>query len=265
MNTFPRPPPVARETMTISEFISREAQLRRVRDLKAKPVVAHPTCHAPNDARLGPGPALACALPNGRLIKRKARDATRWTVVGRMGPSATAADLANVAIRIPLAPVAGPPAAQGVARRYMGFEDDATALMLPESVPPVGLTDTLTNAEMRQFFPAIDVRAWRYSIAEVARIMEVLVDASGRKDLLVQWNDSVPAARNTRVHADEVRGGAEQVARFLATRERARVDTSFFDCEPTGRTRVDEGGQTELEVTWDVDGSVGWAKEGSFL
>jgi hypothetical protein len=263
METFPRPPPVARETMTIHEFISREAQLRRVRDLEAKPVVA-PTCQAPDDARLGPGPALACALPNGRLIKRKGRDATRWTVVGRMGPNATAADLANVAVRIPLAPVAGPPAGQGVARRYMGFEDDATALMLPESTPPVGLTDTLTNAEMRQFFPAIDVRE-RYSIAEVARIVEVIVDGGGRKDVIVQWNDSVPAARKTRVRADNVRGGAEPIARFLAARERARVDTAFYQCEPTGRTRVDASGQNELEVVWDIDRSLGWAKEGSFL
>jgi hypothetical protein len=258
METFPRPPVVARQQMTLLEFTSREAQLRRTRDFEAKPAVAV-SCQAPNDARLAPGPALACALPNGRLIKTKARNGTRFILVGRMRSSDNEHDLEDISVQASHAP-ADPPEHDG-ARRYLGFEAVDTR---PEAPPPAALTDLLTNAEMRQYFPNVPVTE-KYSTAEIERIVEVLVDATGRKDVVVLWNDTVPAARKTTVRAEQVRGGAARINRFLAARERARTDTAFYNCQPTGKTRVDAAGQTEIEVRWDVDRSFGWTRESLFL
>jgi hypothetical protein len=260
--SFPRPAPPAPERMTISSFRRREAHLRRVRDFERRPEVVAPTCRTPADARLGEGPALACALPSGRVVKRKARNATRWDVVGRLGPAQTDADLENVAVSSQ--PRGRQPEEEDVVRmRVTGVEgsDSGEEEGVSEATPPAQLLDTLTNAEMRRFFPHLPI-THRYAIAEVAEILSVVVAADGSRNLLVNWVGGGPVEE---VRASDIRGGEKRIAQFLERQARERVDTQFYSCEPTGNTRLTAGGELEIEVVWDVDGEVGWTKESAFL
>jgi hypothetical protein len=179
-----------------------------------------------------------------------------------MGDNDRDIDLADVAIK----PRPASHEAGGVPRvptRFMGWEDAAVEAALPEAEPPIAFTNLLNNDELLWHFKT--KAREKYAIADVDEILGVVDGAGGRRDIIVKWKESVPPSRRTQVRASDLRGGADRIQRFLARTAKDRVDATFYNANPTGRTRTNAAGQKELEVVWEIDGSMGWAREDAFL